>query len=401
MKNIINLIVLTLFFVVFSSYADDSFDSFMGGMDGGFSKDKKEFDGYQEAIEKDFEKYLRIYNEEFDKYKYEISEKWKDIKFSTPLTWVEYSSDYNERKMVDFDKGEITLQIITNKSPESVKAHLLKTLASIPSKTYNDAYKQDVVAQRMENRLDSAGIMTIKDKPGNDKAFDVLLTGVKNPTANDIKSSADKLVQKAEIKSESAKEPNKNVVTLTVNFDPAVPAAAEKYHDLVVKYADKEDVRVDLVYAVIHSESNFNPMAKSHIPAYGLMQIVPTSAGIDAMKHVSGKKTIPSPSYLYKPENNVKLGAAYLHILYYKYFKDVTNSQNRLYCSIAAYNTGAGNVAYAVNGSGSNRYSVSKASSKINKMSPDVLYNTLTSKLKYSEARRYLQKVSSRMKLYN
>jgi len=102
------------------------------------------------------------------------------------------------------------------------------------------------------------------------------------------------------------------------------------------------------------------------------------------------------PSYLYNPNNNVEIGSAYFHILYYSYLKDIKNPTSRLYCSIAAYNTGAGNVAKAFVGN----YNISAAANVINRMSPDDVYRTLKRNLPYDETKRYLDKVLDKIEIY-
>ena len=70
-----------------------------------------------------------------------------------------------------------------------------------------------------------------------------------------------------------------------------------------------------------------------------------------------------------------------------------------MYCAIAAYNTGVGNVAKAFN----NGQSVGMSDAvvaKINAMSPDAVYDFLKVNLPYEETRRYLVKVKSRMEKY-
>ena len=137
-------------------------------------------------------------------------------------------------------------------------------------------------------------------------------------------------------------------------------------------------------------------MARSHIPAYGLMQIVPQSAGIDASEVVFGEKKLLSPSYLYNGNNNINIGTTYIYIVYYRYLKRVSNPESRLYCTIAAYNTGVGNVARAFTGT----KSIRKAEAVINGMSPKEVYDTLLIKLPYDETKHYLKKVSERLAMY-
>src|SRR5690554_6218531 len=111
--------------------------------------------------------------------------------------------------------------------------------------------------------------------------------------------------------------------------------------------ATKWQVEPALVMAIMQTESAFNPMARSHIPAFGLMQIVPSSAGRDASKAVWGKDQLLSGQQLFNPHTNIELGCAYLNILDTRYLAAIKHPQSRLYCTICAYNTGAGNVARA------------------------------------------------------
>jgi len=147
----------------------------------------------------------------------------------------------------------------------------------------------------------------------------------------------------------------------------------------------------------MHSESSFNPRARSHVPAYGLMQIVPKTAGRDTYKFLYKKDKLVSGNYLYNSTNNIKMGSAYLHILYYRYLKKIKNPDSRLYCTIAAYNTGAGNIAYAF----TRTYNMNKAAPLINAMTPKQVYNKLMKDLRFDEPKHYLKKVSSRMAAYH
>ena len=91
------------------------------------------------------------------------------------------------------------------------------------------------------------------------------------------------------------------------------------------------------------------------------------------------------------------MGSAYLHILYYRYLREIKNKNSRLFCTIAGYNTGAGNVAYAFSGT----YNVKNAIAKINAMSPDEVFDYLQKNLRYEEPKVYMQRVISRMVAYH
>lgn len=160
------------------------------------------------------------------------------------------------------------------------------------------------------------------------------------------------------------------------------------YLDLVKKYSDRYYISESLILSIMETESNFNKYAKSNIPAIGLMQIVPGSAG----KDILGWR--PTHSYLYNPNNNIKVGTKYLNKIYYKYLKGIKNPKSKEYLTIAAYNTGVGNVLRSFS------RNKSAAFRKINSKSSQDIYSYLLRKLPYKETREYLLKVTQRKNKY-
>ena len=171
--------------------------------------------------------------------------------------------------------------------------------------------------------------------------------------------------------------------------------SAALYKDYVAEYSNSFSIEEPLIFAVIEQESSFNPEAKSWVPAYGLMQLVPKSGGFDAYRYVYKREWVPTMSYLYVPNQNIELGTAYLRILMNQ-FKNVTDPDCRRLCVIASYNTGAGNVCRAFTG----KTNVKAAVELINKMSYDELFRHLTNKLSTEEARKYVSGVSKRREKY-
>jgi len=156
---------------------------------------------------------------------------------------------------------------------------------------------------------------------------------------------------------------------------------------LVKKYAKKYNISKTLVYAIIKTESDFNQFAVSSSGAYGLMQIIPRTAGRDAYSYTKGKKHTPTKNYLFNANNNIELGIAYLNILSEKYLTGIYNPVSREYCVISAYNTGSGNVLKTFS---KNRI---KAKQAINRLTPNSVYIKLRHHLPYVETRNYLKKV--------
>jgi len=202
-------------------------------------------------------------------------------------------------------------------------------------------------------------------------------------------------VEVEEVKGEDGKSRYK--VSLSLSLAPDhIKVRAEKVEQNVNQYAKQFGLAVELVYAVIHTESYFNPKARSWVPAFGLMQIVPKYAGRDAYNYVYKEDKLLPANYLYQSDKNIELGTAYLKLLMTRELKKIKDPECKQLCAIASYNTGAGNLSRAFTG----KTNIRSASNQINKLDYDELYEFLSVNLPYDETRKYIKKVTERMKLY-
>ncbi len=169
---------------------------------------------------------------------------------------------------------------------------------------------------------------------------------------------------------------------------------AKTYEKHVTEYSQKYDIGSALIYAIMHTESNFNPHAVSPSKALGLMQVVPETAGQEVNAFLTGKKSAPSIATLLTPEDNIKFGTTYMHILNSQYFGKITNKKSRKLCLIAAYNAGPGAVLKAFSRNGADPIEA------INALTPEELYKTLVTKMPSSETRRYVEAVTKNLLAY-
>lgn len=251
--------------------------------------------------------------------------------------------------------------------------------------------------QAVTESAQTAKVDTKPTKPvvAEEKAAEAVAKAPKATTPVAKPVPADKPAVKAPVAAPTAKKVVSYKVKLPNN---SLKARASKYQPLAEKESKNWEVDAALIMAIMHSESAFRPDAKSHVPAFGLMQVVPTSAGHDVNKQVRNIDAPMKVADLYQPTINVETGTAYLDILNSRYLKSIKNDESRLYCTIAAYNTGAGNVARAFNKDKSTK--IGRASKVINNMTPDEVYNHLIKNLPYDETKNYLKKVNGRIALY-
>lgn len=378
---------LLFFFSLLVLLEAESFKDFVNNDANAFATDKKNDDIEQKKMRKEFDDYNKIVNQEFNALKKSLGKLWGKPKISTPKEWVEYSKDLKSRKVVDFEKNTITLDVHA-KNAQEARVLLAKSLINTVKKDTKQAFDDDILSQRIEKRLAKGKKATIARDP-----ILAPLIFKTPPSKQELLSYTKKRVQAKRIKKLRSKIPNLKRYSVTVALPKNTTLKKARNYQARAKAMSKEfGIPVSVILAVIQTESGFNPMARSHIPAYGLMQIVPRSAGLDVYRFLYKKRRVLSPSYLYNANNNIKLGTAYLKLVYSKYLKNIKNPTSRLYCTIAAYNTGAGNVARTFSGTNN----PAKAAIRINKMSPQKVYNYLIRNLKYKETRHYLARVTKR-----
>lgn len=370
--------------------ASPSFEDFKKQQNDGFSN-------YKAALDRDFAAYKKAVAEEFDSYQGKVKKVWGDDNVGSPTVLVQYSDDLKSRTLIDYAKGSITVELVDDNAAKGVGTKLREAMLQIADSTVKEAYTKDTLIQNIEKRVAKEITHQETAQVKNEPLIADVLTGVANPTKQQVAAVVNEALKSAEGSTRSTPQSGKKVFAFSIPLNPTnISKKSEQFKPLVLKYAAQEKIDPALVFAIMHSESAFNPMAKSHVPAYGLMQIVPNSAGKDASEKVYGKQRLLAPSYLYNSENNIKMGCAYLNILYYRYLSKIENPESRTYCVIAAYNTGSGNVAKAF-GAGT---SVTKAAVTINKMTPQQVYNKLVSSLPYAETKNYMKKVTPRYKAY-
>ena len=333
---------------------------------------------------------LRVAQKEFqslyDALTGNVKEKWgpKEVKLPEKKKYVKYTQNYRSRAIVDFDRGQITVETLEETNPRESLSHAVVTTLLTPQ----DPRVVDVFSD--------------KDVPVNSVEEPYLLGLVTDQDGKPVRTQQeaeafakyllDKKIGTRVLEQEGTK---KHATFVNVNMVVNLPQKqAEKYRAVVLRYAEQYKMSPSLVFAIIRTESNFNPYAVSSVPAYGLMQLVPTSGGREAYRRAKGEDVAPTRDYLFDPQNNVELGTAYLNVLMFNQLEEVSNDISREYCVIAAYNTGSGNVLRTFS---KNR---TTAVQQINGLQPGALYDRLRSNLPYQETRNYLEKVTTYRKSY-
>lgn len=394
------LVLAIIFFAGFVHNAsaqnkDDNseFEKFKKAQKEGIRQQEESFQQYKAEVTKQFADYTAEQERLFKEYVGQIEKKWgkKLAETSTKKEYVAYDAAYSSRNKINFETGVAKVEVLVSEA---------------------DAKNQKLVQEKLKEQIEK--IITTK---GGDDPLEVKTNITPEPkplvadqiqtkdgkpvTESSAKQFADQAVQSFSVTQEvvTGSDGVKRVV-LGVQL-PLVPDHVKKraieFKEQVQLQAAKFGIDATLVFAVMHTESYFNPMARSAVPAYGLMQLVPQSGARDAYLFVFHRDTLVTGEYLYIAGKNIELGAGYLAKLLAVDFKDIKDPKSRIYCAISAYNTGPGNVAKTFVG----KRNVALAVPKINAMTSAEVFDFLKKNLPYDETRQYVAKVSDRMGIYN
>lgn len=310
----------------------------------------------------------------------QVSQQWgEQASFSSQKAYVKYLDDYLSRSRVDFESGIVQVETLANSEPlKQLKSAIVTTLL-----TPNDPNGVDIYsASKVKGEGKPFLLGQVLDHQGQAIAYEWR-----------AKQYADYLIA-TRLQVAKTQQGKKFWVRMEL-VDDHNQVAANNVKHWVQTYSDQFNLPESLILGIIETESSFNPFAVSHANAYGLMQIIPSTAGRDVFEKVLKKTGQPSRQYLFNSQNNILVGSAYLKILRDRYLSKIHHPTSQLYCIISAYNSGAGNVFKTF------ADSPRRAIEAINQLSPDAVLWKLRKHQPSLEARRYIEKVLAHQKKYS
>lgn len=360
-----------------------------------FQKEQREAaEEFREELTRSLKEYRLEIRRAFSEYREKAAEVWGGDNAAIPdrEKWVSYRDGMRERKIVDFKQGTASFEIALPSGQEEITESVKDRLA-------------EAIVESITQGPDTRTILDIARHPDRrEHGDDPLLAGLLETSSGEpvdgnnagefARDAVESRLHKSEIRGEDNRK--RSVASVEIPMIPNhIRKRAEKYEPIVKEHAQAKSLRPELVFAIIETESFFNPRARSPVPAFGLMQLVPVSGGRHAYRLVHGVDRKPSEELLYQPRDNVQLGTAYFHYLYFTAMKDIRDTEARLWCAVASYNTGPGNLFRTFSAQDK-----SAAIRKINSMGSEEVFRYLRRNLPYEETRNYIRKVRRKMPKY-
>ena len=315
-------------------------------------------------------------SDSFNIVKQEVSKKhnnfWGSRLHTLPMAYIKYTSQDLARVFINFEQAKIHIKA---QNKEQLRLGIIKSLLTPYNPEHLSLYSNQKLLLGQEPTL-YGQVLDQHQKPIRwhwqaQRFADILINKKlqkKNSRLGDIYTVEIDLVENHTLKKQY------------------------NYSGIIRLYGHRYGIDEDLIYAIIRTESNFNPYATSSAKAYGLMQVIPATAGKDVFSLIKNKTGKPSKAYLFQPHFNIDTGTAYLHLLKNHYLKDIIDPITREYAMISAYNGGPSNMlaTFARN----RRHAIEK----MNALTPIQVYKALTTKHPLEESRQYLEKVTTAQK---
>lgn len=334
---------------------------------------------HQEVIQR-LEQELQQYRDQVASLRDQVQQRWgREATLTSSVNqFVKYTDSYQSRGAMDFEQGRLVVETVDQSNPrEHLRAAIVTTLLTPYDADNPEIYSDQAISYSGPALL--AG--QVRDHEGVAVRWEWR-----------AKRFADYLVDNEIQQVEQGGQTVYRVeIPLVENHNKV---RGQKYENLVRAASQRYQVDEALIYALMETESHFNPYAMSHIPAYGLMQVVPSTAGRDVYQRIRKRNDQPDQQTLFNPVENIDIGTAYITILRDIYLKDIQHPLSKEYAIISAYNGGAGNVMRTFH---SDRR---EAINAINQLSPQQVYDRLRYQHPRSEARGYIKKVTEALDRY-
>lgn len=310
-----------------------------------------------EAVDSQWEALLQAEEARWEALRAEVEAKWGAWEAPPPGAWEDYSDDREVRSRVDFEQGRLVVEFLVPAAAPAVPASVpaappsppvAAPAAPAPVVPPAPAAVPPDVRARVERQVEK--LVSAPTAAGESPAAGQVVARDGSPvTAATAAGFAEREVLAAAVADPAPVRGRDGVERLRLRasvplVQDHVQVRAARYRDLVVAEAARTGLAPQLVFAVMQTESFFNPLARAPSHKYGLMQLSPRYSALEALQTLEKRPQVPSPDYLYVPANNARLGSTYLNLLANRYFADVKDPADRELLVLAAYRWGAAPV---------------------------------------------------------
>ena len=153
MKFYFSAYIVSVIMLLFNTvYSQDSFEEFQNqqqqAQEQFFEDEISGFQNYVASVTAQYAAYEQQQDREFEQFKEAVEEKWQDFKSPSKKEYVEYDDDLDSRATVDFEKGEITVEVIVEE--EATEPSLETTVKIDQTAPKKKLIQQEIKKKKMD-----------------------------------------------------------------------------------------------------------------------------------------------------------------------------------------------------------------------------------------------------------
>lgn len=167
-----------------------------------------------------------------------------------------------------------------------------------------------------------------------------------------------------------------------------------KYLNIIHQTSQKYNINKSLILTIIQTKSSFNPYTINHSNTLKLIQIIQHTTKKNIF-HSQKKSNTPNHNFLFNPTNNINTNTTYLTILNNIYLNKINNPTSQHYTIITTYNNNTNNILQIFS---NNKIQTTNI---INTITPNNIYQTLTTHHPSTKSHHYLYKINTTQKSYH
>jgi len=282
----------------------------------------------------------------------EVERQWQKAVRSSRKMWADYSPDRSGLSQVDFEQGSIHLRVVIPEGSDNPREVARQALRERAERVFHQEGVQGVpllqgqVAGGDGRPVSGDNLDRFLEEKVLPQAEAALAAPPVSATGESWTPPAPNTVAARKIEPPVSRDGVQRVeVDVAIPLVPEhIRIRARRYKSVVDAQAHKDGLPPQLLFAVIHTESSFNPLAESPAGAYGLMQLIPRYAAKEAWEELHHESRLVSETELLDPDLNIELGSTYLRLLRSRYFGRVEDPEKNLFLSIMGYNWGPTSV---------------------------------------------------------
>ena len=118
-------------------------------------KRQSEFSQFEQQQKQEFEAFVSAWHDAQNAYLKQVTTKWQDPNLPSSKVWVKYSDDLNKRTSVNFESGEVVVELLNSRNNEQAVEYAKEQLNELAQVSVDKTLAKDPVYIAANNTINN------------------------------------------------------------------------------------------------------------------------------------------------------------------------------------------------------------------------------------------------------